>query len=207
MHQEILSEKQLSLIPIIKEFSSDFGLAGGTAIAFHIGHRRSIDFDLMSFKGFNTLNIQKKIINSKKIERVFVDEKEEYTISVDGVKITFLHYPFKFSFTEDFNGIKTADLLTLSALKAYAIGRRAKWKDYVDIYFITKSFFSVSQISNKAEEIFGEMFNEKIFRSQLSYFNDVDYSEKVEYMPGFEVSDDVVREGLLEVSLQQEKLE
>ncbi len=202
MHQEILSDKQLSLIPVIEEFSPDFGLAGGTAIALHIGHRQSIDFDLMSFKGFNTLNIQKKIIKSRKIERVFVDEKEEYTISVDEVKITFLQYPFKFFFNEDFNGIKTADLLTLSALKAYAIGRRAKWKDYVDIYFITKSFFNINQISARAEEIFGEMFNEKIFRSQLSYFNDIDYSEKVEYMPGFEVSDDIIKEKLLEVSLQ-----
>jgi hypothetical protein len=202
MYQEILSDKQLGLLPIIEEFSPDFGLAGGTAIALHIGHRQSIDFDLMSFKGFNILNIQKKIIKLKKIERVFVDEKEEYTISVDGVKITFLQYPFKFSFNEDFNGIKVADLLTLSALKAYAIGRRAKWKDYVDIYFITKSFFNISQISAKAEEIFGEMFNEKIFRSQLSYFNDVDYSEKVEYMPGFEVSDEAIKEKLSEVSLQ-----
>ena len=34
------------------------------------------------------------------------------------------------------------DLLHLAAMKAYALGRRAKWKDYVDLYFILKDFYS-----------------------------------------------------------------
>ena len=46
MHKEILTKEQLELLPTIKFFSKDFGLVGGTAIALHIGHRHSIDFDL-----------------------------------------------------------------------------------------------------------------------------------------------------------------
>ena len=33
MHKEILTIKQKKLLPLLKEFSADFGLAGGTAIA------------------------------------------------------------------------------------------------------------------------------------------------------------------------------
>ncbi len=200
MHQEILDKKQKEMVPFLGGFSEDFGLAGGTAIALHIGHRRSIDFDLMTVKEFRTVDIQKKIMKSKKIESVSVDQEGEYTVLIGGIRITFLHYPFPISFTEELEGIRMADLLTLSALKAYALGRRAKWKDYVDLYFIMKDFV-IGDIIKKAEEIFGNSFNEKIFRTQLSYFKDIDYSEKLEYLPGFEVSDEVIKKELAEKSL------
>ncbi len=38
-------------------------------------------------------------------------------------------------------------LLDLAAMKAYAMGRRSKWKDYVDLYFIIKDHFSIDQIA------------------------------------------------------------
>jgi hypothetical protein len=201
MHQEILNSNQEAIIPFLANFKN-FGLVGGTAIALHIGHRGSIDFDLFSNKEFDNNDIRKEILkNGQKIEHVFVNQKDEYTVLINGVKATFLFYPFKISFSVDFNGIKTADLLTLSALKAYALGRRAKWKDYVDIYFILKQY-TIQNIIDKAKEIFGDDFNEKIFRSQLSYFDDIDYSEKVEYIKKEEVSNENIKNNLKEKSLQ-----
>ena len=52
MHKEILTKEQVELLPLLKEFKGKFYLVGGTAIALHIGHRRSIDFDLFSEKKF-----------------------------------------------------------------------------------------------------------------------------------------------------------
>lgn len=46
MHKEILNKDQLDLLPLVKLFKSEFYLVGETAIALHLGHRRSIDFDL-----------------------------------------------------------------------------------------------------------------------------------------------------------------
>jgi len=54
MHKEVLSEKQLELLPLIKLFSREYYLVGGTAIALHIGHRRSIDFDLFTNKNLRS---------------------------------------------------------------------------------------------------------------------------------------------------------
>jgi len=85
-------------------------------------------------------------------------------------------------------------------MKAFALGQRAKWKDYVDLYFISKKY-SLQQIVKKAEKLFGAEFNEKLFRVQLSYFNDVDYSEEVEYMDGFQISDIEVKKSLEKISL------
>ena len=72
-------------------------------------------------------------------------------------------------------------------MKAFALGRRSKWKDYVDLYFIIKDHYAVSMISSRAVEIFGDMFSEKLLRGQLSYFTGISFDEQVEFMPGFDV--------------------
>jgi hypothetical protein len=73
-------------------------------------------------------------------------------------------------------------LLDLAAMKAFALGRRAKWKDYVDLYFVMKYYHPLSEITNRAEDLFNEEFSAKLFRSQISYFEDIDYEEEVVYL-------------------------
>ena len=202
MHEEILTDEQKALLPVLKQFYKEFGLVGGTAIALHIGHRRSIDFDLFSQKKFGNLQLRKTISRSVPIEKELVNKLGEFTIFIRGVKITFYHFPFIINYSERLAGyLKLPNLLTLAAMKAYALGQRAKWKDYVDLYFILKQFYSISQIVEKTHQIFGSEFNEKIFRVQLAYFKDIDYSEKIEWMPGFEVNDAVIQKTLIEYSL------
>jgi negative regulator of genetic competence, sporulation and motility len=92
------------------------------------------------------------------------------------------------------------DILTLGAMKAYALGRRAKWKDYVDLYFIIKHY-SIKELIRTAKKIFVNEFNEKLFREELSYFKDIHYSEKIDFMPEFELSESEIREKLIEFSL------
>lgn len=67
-------------------------------------------------------------------------------------------------------------------MKAFALGRRAKWKDYVDLYFIIRDQYTIEEISLEAKIIFGQLFSEKMFREQLSFHKDIDYSEPVEYL-------------------------
>jgi len=202
LHHEILNDAQKNLLPLVSVFQKDFGLVGGTAVALQIGHRESIDFDLFSLKALDRNSIRKHITHFSVLSHIFVDNADEYTILVDGVKCTFLTYPFTIDFSVAFDDIiRLPDLLTLSAMKAYALGRRAKWKDYVDLFFIMKDYHSLSEIVTKTKEIFGDEFNEKIFRTQLAYFNDIDYSEKIIWMPGFETDEDVVKETLTRLSL------
>lgn len=202
MHKEILTKEQIPLLPLVNEFNDNFFLVGGTAIALYLGHRQSIDFDLFTDEDISVEKIRRKILRHGKIERVFVNEENEYTVSVAGVKLTFLTYPFPVEASSEFEKIiRLPDLITLSAMKAYAIGRRAKWKDYVDLYFVIKDYYSVAEISQKAKDIFGDEFNEKIFRESLSYFKDVNYDEKVIFLRGFETDETTVEKALIEFSL------
>ena len=202
MHKEIFTSEQLKLLSIVKKFSKSCGLVGGTAIALHFGHRESLDFDLFRFDGFHNYSIETKITKHKAIDTVLVNKKGEYTFLIDGIKFTFFHFPYKINFSESFGDIiKLPDILTLAAMKAFALGRRAKWKDYVDLYFILKANHTVSEIAIEGVEIFGNEFNEKMFRTLLAYFEDIDYSEQVIYKKGFAVNDEVIKKAFIEFSL------
>lgn len=69
-------------------------MAGGTALALQIGHRVSVDYDF-----FSSAEIPETIL--PKVKRVFndfsvtpfINNKDELTVSVNNVKITFLYYP------------------------------------------------------------------------------------------------------------------
>ena len=205
MHKEILTQKQLELLPLIEKFKKRFGLVEGTAIALQIGHRQSIDFDLFSLNEFEDFYI-KKIINQNgyKIDQTYRDEIGQFNLIVNTVQMTFFHYPFNINFNINFNDyLKMPDLLTLSSMKAYALGRRAKWKDYVDLYFIFKNYHSLKKIIKRSNSIFKGEFNEKIIREQLSYFDDINYNEQIDFMPGFEVAKKKIKKSLIEFSLEK----
>lgn len=201
-HEEILEEKQKNLLTLLRKFSFKFGLVGGTAIALHLGHRRSIDFDLFTTEDFDTDKIRETIRQEYIIQEVLVDNPNELTIFIDNVKMTFYKYPFNINFDLLFlDVINIPDLLTLGAMKAFALGKRAKWKDYVDLYFIFKKL-SLKEIVDKAKQLFLSEFNEKLFREQLSYFDDIDRTEEIIYLKGFDVSDTEIEKSLINISLQ-----
>jgi hypothetical protein len=97
--------------------------------------------------------------------------------------------------------IKIPTLLDLAAMKAYALGHRSKWKDYVDLYFLIKDYYTINMISSRANEIYNDLFSEKLFRGQLGFFVGINYSEQVEYMPGFEVPESEIKAFLVDAAL------
>ena len=200
MHSEILNKDQLELLPMIKQFKREFYLVGGTAIALHIGHRRSIDFDLFK-PGRLVLNrIVKKISTKNYHYKVTRRVEEQLNMIVNNVSITFFEYPYPIEAKCDFQGIiRLPDLLQLAGMKAFALGRRSKWKDYVDLYYIMKNYHPIDSIIGISNKIYGDLFSEKLFRAQLCYFDDIDYSEQVEFLSD-SPSNEEIKEFLISIS-------
>lgn len=202
MHDEILTKEQRSLLPLVAKFKHDFGLVGGTAIALHIGHRESIDFDMFSPDEFSNANIRAVFKRARKTIEVLRADTGQFTFVVDGVHVTFFCYPYPIKYVKSLDAFaRIPTLLTLAAMKAFALGKRSKWKDYVDLYFILKDFHTIGEISVEAEELFAGEFNGKLFRQQLSYFDDINYSESVVFKQGFEVPDEKIKRAITEYSL------
>jgi len=202
MHKGILSDRQSDLLSLMAKFKREYYLVGGTAIAMYIGHRRSIDFDLFKLSRLNHKKNLDKIMSGGFAYQVTRRVEEQMNLIVNGVKVTFFQYPFPIQTENNFESVfRLPSLLTLAAMKAYALGRRSKWKDYVDLYFLLKGHYSLVEVTSRAVEIFGELFSEKLFRAQLSYFDDVDYSEEVEYLVEAPPANDEIKQFLTQVAL------
>ncbi len=202
MHSEILTKEQRDLSPLVGKFKKQLGLVGGTAIALHIGHRESIDFDLFSPEEFSNAKMRAIFRSAGKTIEVLRADTDQFTFIVDGVHITFFCYPYPIEYIESFGTfVRMPTLLTLAAMKAFALGMRSKWKDHVDLYFILKDFHKIDGISVEAESLFAGEFNGKLFRQQLSYFDDINYAEPVVFKTGFDVPDEEIKRALIEYSL------
>lgn len=176
MHYEALTDEGKQLFPSLLKFDG-FYFAGGTALALQIGHRISVDFDL-----FSSEDIDKSLL--QKVKRVFEDftvslsinNLNELTVFVQNVKITFLKYPFPLM--KDFvslDGIPALSVVEIAATKAYAIGRRGTYKDYVDLYFIiSEGHSSLKEIIDLADKKFDSEFNSRLFLEQLIFMDDID---------------------------------
>ncbi len=201
MFDTILSDEQKQLLPFVQSFKREFYLVGGTAISLQIGHRTSIDFDLFKFTNVSKTKIDKQLRAFGWDYQLIFTDSQSFHIVVNGVKMTFFQFPFKVPATTQFESIKMPDLLHLAAMKAFALSRRSKWKDYLDLYFIIKGHYNINMISQRAIEYVGDLFSEKLFRGQLNYFEGISFEEQVEFMPGFEVNENEVKEFLVDAAL------
>ena len=202
MHSEILTSEQSELLQFISTFRRGFYLVGGTAIALQLGHRHSVDFDLFTSSRIKGWAIRRRVENSGFPYRLLGADTDQIHFILHNVKMTFFSYPYPVEHPVVLDKIiSMPSLLSLAAMKAFALGRRAKWKDYVDLYFLVKKQFSIGEICQETFRLFGDGFSDRLFRGQLAYHADIDYSEKVDYMPGHEVEDEVVRAFLIDKAL------
>jgi len=176
VYTDILTEAQKKEFPKLIQFSHLGVMVGGTALALQLQHRRSYDFDIFLPKPLpkNLLQKIKAVFGSIQIIR-HTQEELTFTIS-SGLKITFFEYPFKSlypSVTTD--SIKIAGWRDIALDKSHTIGRRAQYRDYVDLFCIinTKKITLDWLIQNTIKK-FGDLFSEKLFLEQLTYLDDLD---------------------------------
>lgn len=173
---EKLDLERQKVLEKLKSFQKDFVLAGGTALMLQIGHRLSYDFDLFSEVpiSYDLLRMARKSLGREtSLELLTEDILQVKTL--DGVDVHFVYHPYKP--LRDFvisNSLPLFHLDDLVANKAYALGRRPVWRDYVDLFFLLKwHLYDISKIIVFSEKKFLGEFNSKLFLEQLVYFEDV----------------------------------
>jgi len=179
MHQEVIILEARKIFERLKNFS-DFYLAGGTGLALQLGHRISIDFDLFWAKYIpeNLLEKVRRIFKEGKI-KIIVNHPEQLTVTISGINLTFAHYPFPvISKLISYRGIKILPALEIAAMKAYALGRRATLKDYVDLYFLLKEkVVTLEKIIAFCKKKYVRDFDPRLFLEQLIYSKDIEKME------------------------------
>jgi len=184
MYEEALIKEAKKLFPRFGKFS-DFYLVGGTALALQIGHRISFDFDFFSENELPTGLLQKikRIFPGSAAEVIYKEAGEQITLSLDGVKTTFFHYPYPVidKFVE-YQGVPLATVREIAAMKAFSIGKRLSYKDYIDWYFLlSEKHVSLRQVIKLADKKFNGDFNARLFLGQLVSVADVP-TQKIDFL-------------------------
>ncbi|MFA5095571.1 MAG: nucleotidyl transferase AbiEii/AbiGii toxin family protein [Candidatus Paceibacterota bacterium] len=175
MYYESLNQETKKIWDKCAFLRDDFYLAGGTALALQIGHRISVDLDFFSFNPIKKTLLE-KVENELGKASILINTKNELTVSVSGVKVSFIHYPFILKQkTVDTNIVPLASISDIASMKAYAMGRRRSFKDYVDLYhIILKNMTTLDIIISDAKEKYQEAFNDRLFCEQLVSPEDLD---------------------------------
>lgn len=142
LHYETITDEMREVGKIIfNTFSDEFYLAGGTALALHIGHRTSIDLDYFSPQHIDTTVLKTHIANSFDAHTVEItfEEKDTLWCSIDGIKVSFItrrEVLLKPVLVAD--TFRLASIEDLTVMKLSAICGRDEYKDYFDLACISQ---------------------------------------------------------------------
>lgn len=176
---DVLPPAQLRLWSELSSVPEDFVLYGGTALALHLGHRTSVDFDFFSRRSLDIDSLQAGIpflAEARVLQRekntltAIVDRGEPVMVSFFGVpKLAILTPPH----VVEANNMRVASMIDLAGTKASVVQVRAEAKDYLDIDALMRlGNISLPTALSAAQMIYGPSFNPEITLKALSYFDD-----------------------------------
>lgn len=162
-----------------------FYLAGGTAVAIHLGHRRSIDLDWFSEREVPDPMRLAGELRTPGID-LSVHSVAEGTLHAEamGVRLSFLQYRYPLlrpTVEWPEFGCRLASLEDLACMKLSAIASRGARKDFIDLYALGKSGFGLDRMLASYSEKFQTRDIGHVIYS-LTYFDDAEPEEPPEML-------------------------
>jgi len=148
-------------------------LAGGTALALQIGHRKSVDLDFFtSEKEFDELKLERTLINTDKWDTSSKDSGTIYGEYLHA-KVSFIAYPF-FTSSGKYAHFGTIKILTpedIAVMKIIAISQRCRKRDFVDLYWYVKNREPLEEILQRVQKHYPRKnLNMTHFLKSLNFF-------------------------------------
>jgi hypothetical protein len=178
LHSEAVEASTLELIKSLqsKPYLNGFYLVGGTALALHMGHRRSVDIDLFSNFDFNPPELLEQMQKDYSYQ-LFYTSSNTIKGCIGDINVDILAHRYKLLREPEM--VQAALLLSLPdiiAMKLNAIsmsGQRSK--DFIDIYYLLKSY-TLEKMMDFYQEKYDQQ-NKAFVLKSLIYFDDVDLSD------------------------------
>lgn len=152
--------------------SYEFALAGGTALALQIGHRKSIDLDFFTLREFDTDAIEEALQGFEALT-IVEKNKNSLTVILNGVKTDFIrhNYPLIVPLKKN-EGIALYAVPDIAAMKLNAIINRGSRKDFFDLFFLLE-LFSAVELAGFFKRKYGNRSEMMLYKS-LFYFQDAE---------------------------------
>ncbi len=152
---------------------SGFYIAGGTALALFLGHRRSVDIDLFTLEDFDARYLLEHLEHSYGFSMQYIAQNTlKGTISGIFVDLITHKYPLISDIITE-EGISLYSENDIAAMKVNAItGDGTRLKDFIDIYFLLKKVRVAELISFYIAKY--DLQNKFHAVKSLIYFDDLD---------------------------------
>jgi len=177
MFEQTLSTDAKSNLAAVGQtvLAGKFYLAGGSAVALHLGHRFSFDLDFFCTEHFSIDEVLQTLKGLGSLE-TYQASADTFNGKLNNLRISFFIYPYPvLEPFQKYSDIQIASLMDLAAMKIDAITRRGTKRDFVDLYFICQQTISIE----KALELYFQKFREynispvHVYKS-LMYFADAE---------------------------------
>lgn len=177
MRTDILKQEQKSALALLKDNAevAKFYLAGGTALALHLGHRYSEDFDFFTNQEFEVdilLNSLQQLGRCNDIRK----SHRTLFLEFESIKCSFIFYKYPLLDAPALSawGFSIASVREIGAMKIMAIGGRGVRRDFIDFYFIIRNY-GIETIWHDFEKKYADTgYDAYHFLRALTYFADAE---------------------------------
>jgi len=141
-HPEVITKVVEQTLLALQRVSAltNFSLAGGTGLALHLGHRRSIDLDLFTIERIETEVILGKL---EKLTGLQISSRDLETLHVNigDTKVSFLGYRHPILFPcQAFMDVEVFDSRDIGCMKIGAIAGRGAKRDFIDLCALSQHY-------------------------------------------------------------------
>lgn len=174
---DVLPPEQRRLWEELGSVPAEFTLYGGTAIALHLGHRDSVDFDFFADVEIDPDDILGRcdfLSGAEVVQRernaltCIVDRDGPVQVSFFGVpKLPRLRPPLRIAEPQ----LSVASLIDLGGAKAAVVQKRAEPKDYIDLDALITCGIELNVMLSAATAMYPNL-NPQVTLKALTYFGD-----------------------------------
>jgi predicted nucleotidyltransferase component of viral defense system len=177
MRTDILNQEQESALALLKGNAEvgKFYLAGGTALALHLGHRYSEDFDFFTDQPFDVetlLDGLQQLGHCQDIRK----KPQMLFLKFDSILCSFIYYKYPLLDPPTISpwGFGMVSIREIGAMKIMAIGGRGRRRDFVDLYFIARDLGIEKVWKDFEMKYAGTGYDHYHFLRALTYFDDAE---------------------------------
>jgi hypothetical protein len=159
-----------------RSYLDGFYLVGGTALAIHISHRKSVDIDLFSDFSFDASELLEKIHQDYSYQ-LFFTSSNTLKGRIGSINVDILAHRYKLIAEPNMiNGVWVLSVPDIIAMKLNAIstsGQRSK--DFIDIYYLLNTYDLKTMLQFYQKKY--EQQNVAFVLKSLVYYDDVDLAD------------------------------
>jgi hypothetical protein len=179
MHEKVLPKHSLELLsrleadpaPVLKGWV----LAGGTGLAFRLGHRVSEDLDFFR-TDLEDVRVLHEVLARQGPYETLQEDLHTLTVMIHKTKLSFFRIcdPFLFPATAH-RFFAVADLRDIALMKLAAISGRGSRKDFIDLFLILRDRPTLKEYFDWLPRKYGaDRINTYHILKSLTYFDDAE---------------------------------